>query len=290
MTDKHDLINQSKVFNSRIKRIKCDELELEYLLTGSEKDETILFVHSLGANLKQFWPNAFFFKDSYRVLCISLRGHGKSARPFPEYSETYSMSSYMNDIKCLLDTLGIKKIHYVGNSMGGLLGYYFLRYYPEYLISLTTLASVVELKLFSLLVPFLAGLNYQIYKFQGRIRYEKWIADVASKSTYCKAFMLEEMVKDLNPEAIYHSQKNIQKFSFLDELEKTNIPVLMIKGELDSGINFITRYGEKYLKNYSTCRLKELKGAGHLGNLDQIDAFNRLLKEFYEEVGCGQRA
>jgi len=35
-------------------KTKIDKINIEYLLTGKENGETILFAHGLGANLSQF--------------------------------------------------------------------------------------------------------------------------------------------------------------------------------------------------------------------------------------------
>ncbi len=63
---------------SETKHVQLGEIKMEYLLTGIPNKDTILFVHGLGANLSQFEYQHNYFQDRYRVLSVSLRGHGNT--------------------------------------------------------------------------------------------------------------------------------------------------------------------------------------------------------------------
>lgn len=54
---------------------------IEYLLEGPADAPVLCFVHGLGANLRQFLPQVVHFNGRYRVLLLSLRGHGGSGQP-----------------------------------------------------------------------------------------------------------------------------------------------------------------------------------------------------------------
>jgi pimeloyl-ACP methyl ester carboxylesterase len=49
-----------------------------------------------------------------------MRGHGQSADPGPAY--VWSVEDLLNDMKGFLDALGLQQVHYVGESVGGILG------------------------------------------------------------------------------------------------------------------------------------------------------------------------
>ncbi|MCP4725156.1 MAG: alpha/beta hydrolase, partial [bacterium] len=92
-------------FNSELKTYDGGDIPVEYLLTGKEDAETILFIHGLCMNVSYFYPNVIHFTDRYRVLVLSLRGHGKSGIPQPESLENYSFQKKSEDIKGLIDHL-----------------------------------------------------------------------------------------------------------------------------------------------------------------------------------------
>jgi pimeloyl-ACP methyl ester carboxylesterase len=64
-----------------------------------------------------------------RVLRRDMRGHGQSADPGPNY--VWSVDNLLNDMKGFLDTLGLDPVHYVGESLGGILGVAFAARWPE---------------------------------------------------------------------------------------------------------------------------------------------------------------
>ena len=102
-------------------------ITIEYSLTGSEDATGLILVHGLGLNLRQLEPQGDFFSQQYQVILISLRGHGRSSMPDHLGIKDFSVEQLAADIKALLLDLGIRKVHFVGNSLGGLVGYEMLR-------------------------------------------------------------------------------------------------------------------------------------------------------------------
>src|SRR5205085_12090769 len=73
----------------------------------------------------RMWDNQFeVFAQHYRVVRYDVRGFGKSALP----TETFS---HADDLKALLDFLGIAQAHILGLSMGGGIAINFALTYPE---------------------------------------------------------------------------------------------------------------------------------------------------------------
>jgi pimeloyl-ACP methyl ester carboxylesterase len=71
----------------------------------------------------------------FRVIRVHLRGHYDST-PAPE-GYRWTIEGLALDHKHFLDALGLDRVHYVGESLGGLLGYHFAYHYPERLKTLT---------------------------------------------------------------------------------------------------------------------------------------------------------
>ncbi len=101
-----------------------------------EKDkETILMHHGFARSMKWWiqWVPALSRK--YRVVRYDCRGCGESSIP-PEGSE-WSAGRFIKDALCLMDQLGIQKVHWVGFESGGLLGILFAVTYPDRIKTLT---------------------------------------------------------------------------------------------------------------------------------------------------------
>jgi len=73
-----------------------------------------------------------------------MRGHGMSADPGPDY--TWTNDDLLNDMKGFLDALGLDRVHYLGESIGGILGIAFAAKWPDRLKSLTACSSPTAIR------------------------------------------------------------------------------------------------------------------------------------------------
>jgi pimeloyl-ACP methyl ester carboxylesterase len=113
--------------------------ELDDFTPSWKQSNTIWIQHGFGRNLR-FWPHWVpLLGGKLRVLRRDLRGHGGSADPGPDHE--WSVEELLLDMKGFLDALGIERVHYLGESIGGTLGIAFAARWPERFKSLTLLAS-----------------------------------------------------------------------------------------------------------------------------------------------------
>lgn len=107
------------------------ELRIHYNDTGAGR-ETLVMLHGSGPGASgwaNFYRNVDAFADAgYRVILIDCPGWGKS----DSIVSTGSRSDLnARVVKGVLDTLGIERVHLVGNSMGGHSAVAFALSYPE---------------------------------------------------------------------------------------------------------------------------------------------------------------
>jgi pimeloyl-ACP methyl ester carboxylesterase len=95
-----------------------DGLTLYYRSYGSGGD-VLVCLPGLTRNSKDFHEIATHLASRYRVLCLDLRGRGRSDRD-PEW-RNYHPAMYISDTWRLLDLLGIGRFGMIGTSLGGLL-------------------------------------------------------------------------------------------------------------------------------------------------------------------------
>jgi pimeloyl-ACP methyl ester carboxylesterase len=94
--------------------------KLAYTQWGDEKNEKVLFcVHGLSRNGRDFDYLAKELAADYRVICMDVVGRGKS--DWFEKKSKYNYRTYVADVFALVDELGIKKVDWVGTSMGGII-------------------------------------------------------------------------------------------------------------------------------------------------------------------------
>ncbi|MBM4363068.1 MAG: alpha/beta hydrolase [Deltaproteobacteria bacterium] len=102
--------------------------EVHYRDEGLPGGRPVLLVHGSNASLHTWEPWVALLRDRYRLVSVDLPGHGLTG-PVP--SEDYSREGMARFVGELLDALGLPKVTYVGNSMGGRVGITFALAHPE---------------------------------------------------------------------------------------------------------------------------------------------------------------
>ena len=97
--------------------------------------ETVWLQHGVGRSTRFWYHWVPSLARRYRVLRRDMRGHGQSADPGPEHR--WSLDELVTDMRDFMDALGLRQVHYVGESIGGILGVLFATRWPERLKSLT---------------------------------------------------------------------------------------------------------------------------------------------------------
>ena len=93
--------------------VTANGVRLNYLDWGGSRP-TLILIHGIGDNPHKFDDVAPAFTDRFRVIAYARRGHGDS-----EAKEPYDGATLTEDLRGLMDALGIKKAHLAGWSMGG---------------------------------------------------------------------------------------------------------------------------------------------------------------------------
>jgi 3-oxoadipate enol-lactonase len=93
-------------------------MRTNYRFEGPPGAPVLTLTHPLGATLALWDDHAAVLTQRYRVLRYDVRGHGASEVP----EGPYTLEQMSSDFFELLDALGITETHFVGVSMGGLIG------------------------------------------------------------------------------------------------------------------------------------------------------------------------
>jgi pimeloyl-ACP methyl ester carboxylesterase len=82
--------------------------------------ETFLLYHGYGRNMMFWQPWVPLLSGDYRVLRLDARGCGETTKPPP--GSVYTFEQLAGDAVGLMDKLGIERVHWVGESSGGIVG------------------------------------------------------------------------------------------------------------------------------------------------------------------------
>ncbi len=107
--------------------IDADGCPLHVEIEGSERAPALMLSNSLGTDLHMWDAQAKTLAEHYRLIRYDRRGHGQSGVP----QGPYSMERLGRDVLAILDGLGVKKVHWCGLSMGGMVGQWLGANAPE---------------------------------------------------------------------------------------------------------------------------------------------------------------
>lgn len=99
-------------------RAKINGTELHVTLAGEETRPALFLTHSLATSHEMWGLQLPVLARHFRVVAFDMRGHGASAAP----AGAYSLDQLADDVVALADHLGIKRFHFCGLSIGGLIG------------------------------------------------------------------------------------------------------------------------------------------------------------------------
>src|SRR6185436_18244206 len=110
-----------------------DGVQLYYEEAGS--GTPVVFVHEFAGDHRSWEPQIRHFSRRYRCIAYNARGYPPS--DVPENWERYSQERWRDDIRSVLDALGIQRAHVVGLSMGAFASLHFGMTYGHRALSVT---------------------------------------------------------------------------------------------------------------------------------------------------------
>jgi len=113
-------------------RVSANGISMHYTLNGPASAPVVTLSHSLATDLSMWEPQVAPLTGRYRVLRYDTRGHGGTDAP----AGPYTLAQLADDARALLQALGIERTHFVGLSMGGMIGQQLGLRCPELLRSL----------------------------------------------------------------------------------------------------------------------------------------------------------
>ncbi len=116
-------------------KIHANGIDIHYEISGSGPWVTL--AHSLATDLTLWDELAAVLSQHFSVLRYDARGHGQTSAP----GGPYSFPQLVDDLVGQLDALKIERTHFVGLSMGGMLGQHFALAAPERLDRLAIVSS-----------------------------------------------------------------------------------------------------------------------------------------------------
>ena len=254
----------------------------------------IVFVHEFAGDHRSWEPQMRFFSRRHHCLTFSARGYPPS--DVPDEVERYSQARAAADILAVMDAAGIERAHVVGLSMGAFATLHLGLDHPARCLSLVV-----------------AGIGYGAEKqlqatFQDLSEQVAQTIERDGMQHFAEIYLsgagrVQFQGKDLRgwrelvawlgehaPVGAANTMRGVQSkrpslYDLEDRLRALAVPTLVVAGDEDDH----TLLPGIYLKRtIPASGLFVLPKTGHTINLEEPDAFNRAVAEFFAQVTAGR--
>lgn len=257
-------------------KASANGISINYTLEGPAHAPVVTLSHSLATDLSMWDPTVPALKDRFRVLRYETRGHGRTDAP----KGAYTLDQLADDALGLLGALGIERTHWVGLSMGGMIGQTLALKAPQVFASLSLCDT-------SSRVPAEAKPAWQ-----DRIRtaesqgmeplveptLARWFTEPFRNSRKDVIGAVATMIRNTPPAGYAGCCHAISSLDLTDRIHAIKMPAIAIVGEDDPGTPVAAH--KVIHERIAGCRLEVIPRAAHLSNIEQPDAFNKVLTSF----------
>ena len=269
-----------------------DGIKLFFQETGA--GTPIVFVHEFAGDHRAWEPQVRHFGRLYRCITYNARGYPPS--DVPADGERYSQDRARDDIRAVLDALKIDNAHIVGLSMGGFAALHFGFTYPDRARSLViagcgygaapgerqkfTEETEASAKQFETLGMAKASEGYAL----GPTRVQFQNKDPRGFKEFADQFA------EHSAEGSARTMRGVQKrrpslFDLADKMRTITASALVMTGDEDWSC---LEPALLMKRSIPTSALVVMPNSGHLINLEEPDAFNRHLADFFHAVDVGK--
>lgn len=273
-------------------RVALNGVELYYEETGD--GPPVVFCHEFAGDYRSWDPQVRAFGRSYRCITFTYRGFPPSS--VPNDPEAYSQDLLIEDLRALLDHLGIEQAHLVGFSMGGSVVLNFALKYPRRCRTIVivgagsgttnrarfeqdiehTVALLGERGIDSFAETYAEGPTRQPFKRKDRHGWQVFKRQLADHSPIGQALIMLGVLR-----------RRPTIFQLEERLHDLDVPTLIVIGDEDEPCVDPAVFLKRHLLSAG---LLVLPQSGHAVNLEEPALFNAAVLEFFRLAEAGRWA
>lgn len=240
-------------------------------------DITLVFVHGWSCDSRYWQYQIPYFAKKYQVVAIDLAGHGNSGQG----RQVYSLESFSEDVKAVVEKLDAKKVILIGHSMSGEIVAKASTLMPGRVIGIIgvdTIQNVEDTMPEEQFDTMTTGMKTD---FKGTIKnfVEPMLGE--DMKPELKEWIIDDMSAAPPNVATSAFKEYVQKFEnkgIANLFKEVKVPVRCVNADLWPTSPEVNR---KYIASYNVVFIKN---AGHFIQLERPDEFNKLLYHNIKEI------
>ncbi len=253
-----------------------NDVSIHYEIEGRGDGPFVTMSHSLATNLQLWDPQVAALRSEFRILRFDTRGHGSSSAP----AGPYTIENLAADVIGLLDSLAIGRTHFVGISMGGMIGEVLACRYPDRIerLVLCDTTGRVSPETLPIWEERIREAETGGMKALVEQTLERWLSEGFRRDQPEITERIRNMILQTPVPGYAGCSRAISTFDVLDELSKISAQTSIITGENDESAPVGT--AREIQDQIEGAELVILPGARHLSNIEAADLFNQNLLRF----------
>ncbi len=260
------------------KTVKTNGVDTAYRFDGLEGGRVVLMSNSLMSNHRMWDWTIPALTDKYRVLRYDMRGHGASGTTPPPYN----MPQLADDAVALLDALGLKKVHFVGLSMGGMIGQQLGARYGDRVHSLSLCNTASEMAPRNMWDDRLAMAKEKGIPAMVEPTLQRWFTPAFLEKAPKDIGKIKEMIAGTGLEGYTGCASAVRDMAQSTMLLKIKTPTMIIAGKQDPATTVDPATVLNRLIDGS--KLVVIDQAAHLSNIERPQVFNKAVRDFIDSV------
>jgi 3-oxoadipate enol-lactonase len=260
--------------------IKANGIRANYELSGREEAPVVMLSHSLASSLVMWHPQMEALEAHFKILRYDTRGHGKTDVP----PGPYTLELMGEDAVGLLDALGIDKIHFVGLSMGGMIGQCLALNHARRLQSLVLCdtSSIIPKEGQPAVQERIDTAKSRGMEALAEPTLERWFTPSYISKNPASLEIIRKQLLATSVNGYIHCSDALRRLNYRDRLQGIRLPTLIMVGEEDPGTPVAS--AQVIQERIRDSKLVIIPSARHLSNVEQPKFFNEALMEFFRTL------
>lgn len=257
--------------------INANGIDIHYEIAGSGPWVTLS--HSLASDLSMWDAQMAALTPHFKVLRYDTRGHGQSSVP-RGVDDAYTWEELSGDVLALLDALDIARTHFVGLSMGGMIGQHLTLRSPQRVTGLVLADTACRYPVAAAGVwqERIRLIREQGLEAQMESTLTRWFTAPFRASHPDIMKRIGAVIRSTSPTGYIGCANALPTMDVTARLAEVSCPTLVIVGAEDGSTP--PALAREIAQGIPGARLEIIANAAHLSNIEQAEVFNQLLLEF----------